>query len=34
MGLGAKWNTHGVKDGMTLTADTRVKLIRYGVVRY
>ena len=34
VGLGARWGDQGVEDGITLTADTRVKLIRYGAVRY
>ena len=34
VGLGARWGDQCVEDGITLTADTRVKLIRYGAVRY
>ena len=32
--LGASWTDEGVEDGITLTPETKVKLIRYGAVRY
>ena len=31
--LGARWTDDGVVDGVTLTPDTEVKLIRCGAVR-
>ena len=33
VGNGAKWEDGEVKEGVELTPDTKVKLIRHGIVR-